>query len=172
MLKRILVFFTLATLREVKLYKTKTNKLKEKNAKKERVLRLCRSISKKRGDKIKILEEGIFTLEKEIKLYMNMDSELDPKKLINFSFEVRKIGKCDICRSEKDLTAHHLWSKSLFPQLAYQFDNGVCLCDKCHKAFHKKYKLMIQITPKSYEKFKGLCIGQINMYGHIEYDNL
>jgi 5-methylcytosine-specific restriction endonuclease McrA len=115
-------------------------------------------------------------LEESNKNYITFIDELSQekfsiKKLKNFSDRVREIGKCDICGETKDLTAHHIWSKIMYPSLAYRVENGVCLCSKCHNAFHKKYKQPIQINPNSYAIFKVLLQNDITLYGKINYAN-
>jgi len=113
---------------------------------------------------IKDLKENYFLLQE---IY-----HFDEFKLYKWAQEVKKVGKCDICGETENLSAHHLWSKTLHKSLAYQYDNGVCLCNKCHKAFHNKYNIMFQITPKTYEKFKNMCQAQIRLYGVLNYENV
>ena len=49
--------------------------------------------------------------------------------------------KCKVCNDDKggNLTAHHLNSYDEFENERYLIDNGVTLCDKCHKSFHSKF---------------------------------
>lgn len=42
-------------------------------------------------------------------------------------------GKCTACGSKEILQAHHILPRSLFPDKMYDVDNGICLCEKCHK---------------------------------------
>lgn len=37
------------------------------------------------------------------------------------------------------LNAHHIFSWKTHPELRYELSNLICLCHKCHKAFHKIY---------------------------------
>lgn len=47
---------------------------------------------------------------------------------------------CQRCGYDKGhiLRAHHIHPWSFFPKLRYKLDNGVTLCDKCHKWVHSK----------------------------------
>ena len=47
---------------------------------------------------------------------------------------------CFVCsKSGGALVSHHLNSYSVFPNLRTDIKNGVCLCESCHKKFHKEY---------------------------------
>lgn len=56
-------------------------------------------------------------------------------------------NKCCYCGSTENLNAHHIKSKSEFPELANKIENGVTLCRKCHRLAHNG----------SYNK-KGSCL--------------
>ena len=46
---------------------------------------------------------------------------------------------CQLCKAKGvKLNAHHKKPWSKFPQLRYDPENGITLCEKCHKAYHKK----------------------------------
>jgi len=54
------------------------------------------------------------------------------KELYNF--------RCFICGdSNHGLESHHLFNWSKYVDLRFNLDNGVCLCKKHHREFHKKY---------------------------------
>lgn len=44
---------------------------------------------------------------------------------------------CQFCGSSDNLQAHHKKGFSLYPELRLSMDNGITLCDKCHKNLHK-----------------------------------
>ncbi|MGB9937069.1 MAG: HNH endonuclease [Methanobacterium sp.] len=52
--------------------------------------------------------------------------------------------KCQKCDEYTDdllqLEAHHIYDLSSHPHRAYDVDNGITLCEKCHKLFHKIYE--------------------------------
>jgi len=75
-------------------------------------------------------------------------AKLSKYKLRVWSIRIRwRDRKCVICGSREKLQAHHLADKSYHPELAYDLDNGVTLCNSnkkdghsCHKAFHIYFK--------------------------------
>jgi hypothetical protein len=45
---------------------------------------------------------------------------------------------CQKCNKKGGrLNAHHIYSWSKYPSLRFDFKNGVCLCEPCHKYIHK-----------------------------------
>ena len=46
---------------------------------------------------------------------------------------------CIICSNKGLLNAHHITNYCSDINNRYNIDNGVTMCNKCHKAFHKKY---------------------------------
>lgn len=55
-----------------------------------------------------------------------------------FAIYNRDNHKCQVC-GKLGKVAHHLESYSSNPDLRIALDNGVCLCEKCHKEFHSMY---------------------------------
>ena len=45
--------------------------------------------------------------------------------------------KCQNCESNKKINAHHIKSWKDYPKLRFKLNNGITLCNKCHKAIHK-----------------------------------
>ena len=63
---------------------------------------------------------------------------ISPKNLSEWSRMVRdRDGVCCECGTEKSLNAHHQRSKSRFPELALDLNNGITLCSNCHDEHHK-----------------------------------
>lgn len=48
---------------------------------------------------------------------------------------------CQCCGDNRgnDLNAHHLNSYSRYPESRLSIENGVTLCNKCHRAYHRQY---------------------------------
>lgn len=44
--------------------------------------------------------------------------------------------KCVMCKTDKNLTAHHIRPKKQYPDLKYVFSNAVTLCGSCHNKTH------------------------------------
>ena len=61
---------------------------------------------------------------------------------------------CQVCGDNKggNLVSHHLYSYMSWPELRLVLENGVCLCERCHKAFHHKYGYGDN-TKKQFEEF-------------------
>jgi len=121
----------------------------------------------KNNEIIKELRVQKNSLEEELKelqeVVETVRPEINKDKLTKWSKRVKAIGKCDICSSTDNLTAHHLWDKKNHPSLIYQDENGVCLCTKCHNAFHNTYTQKSHCTPSIYNKFKIKRQTEINM---------
>lgn len=49
---------------------------------------------------------------------------------------IRRDGVCQCCDNRKERHAHHIKSASFFPELAFDENNGVTLCNDCHKFIH------------------------------------
>lgn len=55
-----------------------------------------------------------------------------------WKLEVISLGKCTCCVNTEDLHAHHIQHATYFPELRFDVDNGICLCDTCHMILHNK----------------------------------
>jgi len=51
----------------------------------------------------------------------------------------RDEGICQKCGSDEDLIAHHIYSFKTCVSGRYLKSNGITLCQRCHRAFHKSY---------------------------------
>jgi 5-methylcytosine-specific restriction endonuclease McrA len=64
------------------------------------------------------------------------------KGLTLWSEIIRSGGKCVICGEDKKvLNAHHILAKEKYPEFMYLLDNGICLCQTCHKFGRKSAHL-------------------------------
>lgn len=79
--------------------------------------------------------------------------KLNAHQLRLWSVKVRWRDRvCQLCGQRNKLQAHHLNSKSYFPEEAYDLDNGIALCGSgpaCHSKFHN---LLMQGTRKKCTK--------------------
>jgi len=51
-------------------------------------------------------------------------------------------------KTTRTMHAHHEYSWKAFPDKRYDRKNGVVMCIKCHRAFHRKYKFKAVKDPK------------------------
>jgi len=101
----------------------------------------------------------IETLKAEIRLLTKMNQVPEQNTLQRFSKKIRRDNpECDICHETKPetLTVHHLWPRSVYPQLAPEPDNVVVLCECCHNDYHKYWKDASETSPVTYDCFKTL----------------
>jgi hypothetical protein len=68
--------------------------------------------------------------------------------------------KCKICNSNKNINAHHIIYAKNNKELRYNKDNGITLCEKCHKIIHSKNIKNICIL-LNIEYYKNIDIKQI-----------
>lgn len=83
------------------------------------------------------LESNLKYLEKLGKLF-NMNSKEYYYALVSWSKTIKKLDNnmCKLCDSKKELNAHHIMPKVIFPELSFIIDNGITLCKKCHSKTH------------------------------------
>ena len=59
---------------------------------------------------------------------------------------------CQDCKGSKEvllnrrISAHHIKSKKVFPELKYLIDNGITLCNSCHTGRHNKERIGIPLS--------------------------
>jgi hypothetical protein len=75
-------------------------------------------------------------VERELRIDRREDGSIIRWRNMIFN---RDMYKCKICCSKKKLNAHHLDSWHCNPEKRYNIDNGITLCTRCHKEFHKLY---------------------------------
>ena len=47
--------------------------------------------------------------------------------------------KCQKCGCTEKLNAHHIYAWAHYEELRYDINNGITLCEDCHKNIHKQY---------------------------------
>jgi hypothetical protein len=52
---------------------------------------------------------------------------------------LRDGNRCIVCRSRKDLFAHHIVRKSFLVEARFQTGNGITLCKVCHRQPHEAF---------------------------------
>ena len=69
--------------------------------------------------------------------------------------KLRDGNKCVLCKADdKPLEAHHLVAFSTDKNKGYNVENGVCLCNECHRKFHIEYGYGSN-TAEQFEEFAG-----------------
>jgi len=97
--------------------------------------------NKTQREKYKQNSEQILLLNKErlkrmgVELNMNFLKYHVVSQLWSKAIKERD-GKCQICKSEENLNAHHIFYKAKYPKLSLNMNNGITLCKKCHGKTH------------------------------------
>lgn len=61
-------------------------------------------------------------------------------RLWAYKIKERDNFTCDCCNKRGcSLHSHHLNGWNKFKEQRYDLENGICLCEQCHKEFHNKY---------------------------------
>lgn len=84
-------------------------------------------------------------------------SKLERRKIevLNWKIQVfiRDNRTCIICGSKEKINAHHIMSFAKNIEQRTDINNGVTLCNCCHKEFHSTYGNK-KFTPANFEEFK------------------
>jgi len=57
--------------------------------------------------------------------------------LWSYFIRIRDNGRCVVCRSRRDIVAHHIVRKSFLIEARFQTGNGITLCRVCHRQPHE-----------------------------------
>jgi len=57
----------------------------------------------------------------------------------NGAVKLRDNYLCRRCGSDDNLVSHHIIPVSEAPEFVTDINNGICLCEKCHKEYHRRY---------------------------------
>jgi hypothetical protein len=58
--------------------------------------------------------------------------------------------ECVICGSRKELEPHHIIKCDNYNPMYYSLDNGVVMCHRCHRLYHRTFK---NINAYTFAKF-------------------
>lgn len=87
------------------------------------------------------------------------DRKKDPRIIVWRKAIFKKYNyKCLVCKSNKNLNAHHFDSYDENIELRYDLDNGVALCEICHIEFHRKNGY----GQNTFEQFMHWLEGKVN----------
>jgi 5-methylcytosine-specific restriction endonuclease McrA len=80
-------------------------------------------------------------MKQKIKQAIQKDNPLYFDFMYNLAKEqvlIRDSYQCVKCKSDKQVTVHHIKPRNRFPELTCDLDNMITLCQKCHVKVHKK----------------------------------
>jgi len=60
---------------------------------------------------------------------------------------IRDHNTCRKCGGHRSLEAHHIYSVKSVPELAFDINNGITLCEECHKLYHRCYGRVTDAAP-------------------------
>lgn len=87
------------------------------------------------------------------------ESRTNDAEFIKWSYKVKEQANftCDCCNNKNNkLNSHHLNNWNTYREQRYNLENGVCLCEQCHKEFHKWMGgTHIECTKEDYIEFKN-----------------
>jgi 5-methylcytosine-specific restriction endonuclease McrA len=75
---------------------------------------------------------------------------------------------CQICKKHTDLNVHHLYSYDKHVDKRLDPDNGISLCESCHKLFHQKYGY----GNNTREQFINQFLFHLNEISEFEFTNV
>lgn len=80
----------------------------------------------------------------------------DEKAFVNWArlIKEKNNNKCILCSSEKNLHAHHLYSKDVYPDLRHDLKNGVTLCYWHHKGYKNSFHAVFGGGNNTKEQFE------------------
>lgn len=88
---------------------------------------------------LEIVDEGIYKITH---WYINNATGETAKARNNWDYRmwrkavIERDKVCQICGTSEKLVAHHIKAFALYPELRTDVNNGVTLCDLCHRRLH------------------------------------
>lgn len=90
----------------------------------------------KQNNPDKVLESNLKQLQKDSNK-LNMESPKYKWAIQSWSQTIKNRDKiCQICYSEENLNAHHILYRKYHPELSFNVNNGITLCEPCHLEVH------------------------------------
>ena len=77
-------------------------------------------------------------------------NDRNDSKVVMWKRKIKKRGKCEICESKEKLETHHKvpWEHSIKGRT--DINNGMCLCQECHKMIHNDAQWIEYMRVKYY----------------------
>jgi hypothetical protein len=85
-----------------------------------------------KGVDVKVISDEVWHTPRAIREFAQRKFKQESSKL--WANEIKAVGECEIpgCKKTDELQAHHLLSKTTWPNLSRDLSNGVCLCGNHH----------------------------------------
>lgn len=99
--------------------------------------------------------------------------EKEKQREWNKSVKERDGFTCQVCSNKTKLCVHHLYAWTAFPALRFEVQNGITLCNKCHREFHSKYgngnNTLDQFTTHIKEKGEHLAVFALKLNQRVTF---
>ncbi len=75
---------------------------------------------------------------------------------------LRDSHTCQCCGSTNKICAHHIFNWKSYPDLRFEVDNGIVLCEQCHREFHCTYSY-----PNNKEQINSFINDKMKTYAEL-----
>jgi 5-methylcytosine-specific restriction endonuclease McrA len=81
----------------------------------------------------------------------------------SYRIRIRDKNICFFCeKKRKQMEAHHIYPKSIYRKKALKLENGITLCDDCHKLVHISSKAWRKYTPSFNSHMRRKAVKEFN----------